>query len=366
MNVQGCYALADKVIKTKENQKVVIAKEYNQIIKNQMAKHDLTLKNIAGQFMAQSEMLKNYFPGTKYDLPGGDKSFLVEIPKEALDSKLGVPLVDAEGSITQITEKLKAIKLAAEQQNQEIDKKIETRISELETAYQEEATYWAGLASTCGSLNVAYKENQAKMKAEQDKLAAEEQKNLNELCYKSQALSITPGCDSEAEDLSDAAQKVSNRITASELKKLSTLRGYCRNSSEEEEEESEVTKSTVKSFCDTNSSSECKALLKDYDSNLKSGGTPTSKCPGTPSASTPPTYSVSSEQALDCLNGEIYLKAYEVYTKKNSSGSKDTNVTSIGQISFSACNAVNGDGNKSNAVENFLKEFGDGAKSVQN
>jgi hypothetical protein len=366
MNVQQCYALADKVIKEKENQKVEIAKNYNNLIKTQMVELDFELRKSASEFVGHAEYLRSYFPGTNYDLPGGENAFLIDLPLEQMDSKLGVALVDPEASMKQMRDKIVAIQESIKKQNTEIEAKIDARIADLETAYAEEASYWQNLASTCAGLNTAFKDNQAKLKADQDKQTTEDQKNLNDLCYKAQALSITPGCDSEAEDLSDAAQKVSNRITASELKKLSTLRGYCRNSSSDEDEDKEVTRTTIKNFCDTDGSADCRKFIDKIQYYLTdsagraSCGTESKDVAGTKS------YSVTTQQAIDCVKFDDYNPAYLAYAKKHSSGSKDTNVSSIGQVSFSACNAVNSDGNKTNSIDNFIKQFGDAANSVKN
>jgi hypothetical protein len=367
LNVQGCYALADKVIKEKEFQKTEVAKNYNNIVKSLATELDFELRKSASSFVGHSEFLRSYFPGTNYDLPGGENAFLIDLPLEEMDTKLGVALInDPEAAMNQLRDKIGAIQESIKKQNAEIESKIDTRIADLENAYAEEATYWQGLASTCAGLDTAYKENQAKAKADQDKQTAEDQKNLNDLCYKAQALSITPGCDSEAEDLSDAAQKVSNRITASELKKLSTLRGYCRNSSEDEEGDKEVTRTTIKNFCDTDGSADCRKFIDKIQYYLTdsagkaSCGTESKDADGTKS------YSVTTQQAIDCVKFDDYNPAYLAYAKKHSSGSKDTNVSSIGQVSFSACNAVNSDGNKTNSVDNFIKQFGDAANSVKN
>ncbi|MFZ4715155.1 MAG: hypothetical protein ACOYL6_15645 [Bacteriovoracaceae bacterium] len=364
VSVQSCYALADKVVKTKENQRLSVAKEHNQILRTQMAKHDLTLKNIAGQFMAQSEMLKKYFPGTSYELPEGANAFLVEIPKEAMNKEFGVPLINAEDYNKQLVAKLGTIREKIKEQTKNITDKIDKRIAELEQAYADEAAYWDGLAKSCMALNTNYKTQQSQMAADLTKKQEEDQKALGEFCYNASTFDVGPGCGEQVELLAEDGQQISNRLSINDQKKITTLKSFCRKVTTKEGAK-ETNISSIYSWCKVNqSNSGCTKFLSAYSKGQTDCKAALMKPVGKDEKTT---VSCKQEDILDTWVSDTDTnEAFTAYIAK--SPIKDENTSSIGQkpTSFAACNTINGSSQSKDVVGDFLKQFGEATQSVKN
>lgn len=338
-NLQACYNLADKVVKTKEAQMDVIAKDHNNAVKIYQGKQDALLKQVGAQFMAQSQMLQGYFPGTTFDMPDGDKAFLAEIPQETFNEDLGVPLVDTETYLAQLTTKLKSVKDKVKEQNASINQMITERIAALDAAYVAEADYWRSVADKCQGSMTAYKQMVNKQNEDAMKLANDGQKDFAEFCYRANAFKATPPCDEEAAELDDAAVKVVGRLSASDVSRLSTIKTTCKGT--------KVAEGTtlsqgdkVKSWCAGVVSTV--PACKTYMADIKTARDEAKK--------------LATPQAIVFDEIPSYSEALIAYNEKNKSAT-----ASIGEQKFVSCNGVNnGTGSAKGMIDQFLQEFGKG------
>lgn len=340
-NLQACYNLADKVIKTKEAQMDLIAKDHNNAVKIYQGKQDILLKQVGAQFAQQAQMLQGYFPGSKFDLPEGENAFALDIPKEEMDETLGVPMVKTEDYLAQLTVKLKSIKDKVKEQNDSINQMITDRIATLEQTYSTEADYWQGVADKCKASMLAYRQkvntdNEALMKQQQ-----QQQTDFTEFCYRANAFKATPPCDEAAADLDDAAVKVASRLSQSDVNRLSSIKEMCKGT-KVEEGTTLATKDKVKDWCaaQTSKVSACKTYLDNYKKD--------------------PRY-LTSASAIDLALVDGYPEANEAYLDSI----KPSATANIGEQKFVSCNGVNnGTGDVKSTIDQFIKQFGTGSAGV--
>lgn len=338
-NLQACYNLADKVIKTKEAQMDAISKDHNNAVKIYQAKQDALLKQVGNQFAQQSQILQAYFPGTKFDMPDGEKAFLAEIPQQEMDESLGVPLVKTEVYLAQLTTKLKAVKDKIKDQNANINQMITDRIAFLESTYAAEAEYWQGIADKCQGNMLAFKAKITKDNEEAAKQAQQSQGDFSEFCYRANAFKATPPCDEEAADLDDAAVKISNRLAPSDVNKLSSIKSMCKGTKVAEGTTISM-KDKVKSFCSTSSDAACTKYMANYKVEYN-------KLKGT----------TGSAIDLEVVDG--YPAAYAAYIASNKDSEPFNNVGE--KLNFVSCNGVNnGTGDTKNMIDQFIQQFGKG------
>ena len=353
-SIQSCYNTIDKVVKTKENQRAKIALAHNKYIMDQAAAHDRNLKAKAAEFVTQSSSIAGFFPGTTFDLPSDAKAFLVEVPKETMDEANGVALIEPAGYMEQSIQKLDDIIKQMDAQEKKISDMIAKRVEYLKTVYQTEADYWTTLATQCTNLNRDYKKAQADAFAAAQKQQAEDQKALNDFCYNANNISYTPGCDDDAEDLSDAAQKVANRLSVSDQQQVATVKSYCRNISKNPDAK-EVNQKTVYDWCIPKNGDidACTGLVKAYKDEQK-----------TCTAGTTTTTTGSSEEKCDkemildnISDSSHWRDAYDEYNKAK--GISDTSTTDLGQKppTFASCNSINTGTNVTKGAGDVINEF---------
>ncbi len=207
--INSCYQESETIIKKKQVQMQAHAQNYNSLVSGVIAQQQQVLNQIKAQVIADSEYMKQYFPGASYEFPA---DLLVEMPEEKMVASLGVALRGGEDlSFDQLEEKLGTLITMLQDQGSKVEDTLGQYIADQESSIQKESDKWSKLKEECNGAIAAY--NQAAQKA--NEAMSQNYNDALSFCQKYTALATNPaaGCGA-ADDLYEEAMGISSQFMA--------------------------------------------------------------------------------------------------------------------------------------------------------
>lgn len=257
-SISACFAKADTIVKAKQFEQRQLAKAVNKKIMDfRMGQYNI-LKKVEAQYKGTAAFLKQYFPGTNFEIPF---KITANPQNGEYSKKHGVSLMDTKNFMKDMEENLTQVAEAIKKQNKEIigdytpgsassnefGGTVGEKIDTIKKNYEEQRDkVWGTLADNCQTQidNFIKAKNDAAQKANEQ--VAEQNEAIRRFCSKIQTINSTPGCG-KVSDLTDEAFEIADEIgglSAADSKKLATLSSYqalCEESQAHDEENSYMT-----------------------------------------------------------------------------------------------------------------------------
>lgn len=209
--INSCYKEADKIIATKQTQMTAHAANYNAMVSAVIAQQQQILNQVKAQVLADSEYIKQYFPGASYEFPA---DLFVEMPEEMMVDSLGVALRGGENLATldDLEKKMETLKEMLDGQGDKVEDVLTQYIADQQSSMQAEAKKWTALKDECKTAE----QNYNKAVQEVNNKMAEDYNDALNFCQKYTALASNPaaGCGAGADSLYEDAMNVSSQYMA--------------------------------------------------------------------------------------------------------------------------------------------------------
>lgn len=270
--IQSCNERAKQLVEERKAKLKVAATQFNQNVQQLVTRQEQILNDVRNQVLADSEFLKNYFPGADYAYP---EDLFVKMPE--LELRNG-EMIYGGGDINfkDLADNVGKLKQELANQSDKIDRVLGEYIDDQRGQIEENKRTWSNIAQECRGAARAL----AQAKATQDNERLEEQKEtqaeLGSFCQKFNSLASSEnpaaGCsgpyspESLYEDVTKVSAYLDNRVSGA----LGDYMALCNQSQNEKDlgdEESED-KITLAEACEEGAYSREKKIISKQVSNI--------------------------------------------------------------------------------------------------
>ncbi|MBF0364884.1 MAG: hypothetical protein HQK50_04895 [Oligoflexia bacterium] len=200
-SMQGCLNKAEAEVKTRERKMEDVGKIYNDRVVSYVKDQDKILKDVGNQISQQGELLKKYFPGTRFEALNAFRNLSVNPP--LMGERLGVRLY-GDGNFNfmdELTRKITEMATSMDTQQKEIDSKVNARVGEYNKNYAAEKEYWNKLAKSCSDALNGYRTALAMQQQQMNMAQQQVQRAIMQFCNELSFMRVAPGCDTQAQRL---------------------------------------------------------------------------------------------------------------------------------------------------------------------
>lgn len=227
-HINACYNKVKTVIAQIETEQKARADKYNQVVRNIVNQQKQIKGVLANRMLQTASFIQAKLKGDIFTMPEG---FLIEDASlDELSDLNGLKILggdEPEKIFEQLPEKIKQLKGVLEDQKRKSKAKIDTYISEQESATKTNMSEWKDVQDKCKNNLLAYEQNINKMQQEQYKKMQEQQEAIGEFCRKASRLTC-----SNISKIADAATKAAALISDTTNAMISEFEDYCTQKKE--------------------------------------------------------------------------------------------------------------------------------------
>ncbi|MCO4794999.1 MAG: hypothetical protein KC493_14885 [Bacteriovoracaceae bacterium] len=242
--VNNCYNQVQKVVEKKKQVLKSKAAQYNANMGALIAKQEAILKNVQASVGADSEFIKNFFPGANYTFP---KDLFVAMPPMVAGNAQGNPFgVDLRGggdlkSLETLPQKIEQLKQQLAEQKGKVQSAIKDYASKQKSAIKENQSKWKAFAAKCKGTEKAFRQQMAAAEAQKQQDFAKKKGEVGDFCNKFKrlkGLNSAAGCG-QVEDLYSDSNKIAAHVSGDVLASIDSYQSMCEGNKKTEEQESE-------------------------------------------------------------------------------------------------------------------------------
>ena len=233
---RACYNRAEALVLDRKNKLSSVGAIYNKRIGELVTKQEMFLNEVKSKVLADSQFLKQFFPGSSFVLP---PQLAVALPAP-MDSKYGIQLRGGGdlGFLNNLPFQLEKLQKSMFDQGEKVLKEAQAQLDKQKQVMSENKKKFEGLIETCAQKMAEFQKGQQEQLEKNFKEQMENEEKLSEFCQRFDRLKRTnpmAGCDgsNSPQELYGEAMKITSMLSKDVFPVIGAYESLCAQNQNE-------------------------------------------------------------------------------------------------------------------------------------